>query len=624
MLQVAAETALEPVPGRGAPRAAPQHAALSHGAAGPAPPAAVTPPAGPAWPALEAAIRSAPARGAPVRRRLACFASRSTAPKTAARGARELRSDASRRRSPSSARGWRSAAEGRWWPSSASSRSRMRRGAPRWQPSPSSKLASDRSADGDPRSPDRAPRRRVRGRPRTPAPGRRRRTRPAPRCGSCPRPPRRPRPGPSPPARGGGPAARAAVRLRPRRGRVARSGRRPAPHAGPSARDSPSPAAPPLSPGGTRSWRCSQSRLDVGDRGPRTGRRRSWASPGWASRASWRSSARRSPDAGGLASRELPLPRRGDSLHAGPARSWHAAKRRSRGGRRQRWKTSRASGSAPCSPPAPPADGLPRVGPEAAQDAHIRRVLRLLLGAAAHRPLVIAMEDLHWIDKTSEECLGALVDGLAAAADPRRRDLPPGLRRRGMDRKSYVTQLALPPLSPDDSLAVLRSALARRRSGAVGPRPSSPSARRQSLLPRGAGPGLLDASGARPRPAVPATIQGVLGGRIERLPEAKRLLQTAAVIGTGRPARAPAGGRRRIGGGRARVPRPPARRGIPVRRPARAGGGLHLQARADPGGRLRRPSPRRIGAPCTPASPTRSWSWPPTPPLRARRSSPAT
>jgi predicted ATPase len=100
-----------------------------------------------------------------------------------------------------------------------------------------------------------------------------------------------------------------------------------------------------------------------------------------------------------------------------------------------------------------------------------------------------------------------------------------------MDR-SYVTQVALPPLSREDSLSVVRSV---RRADAVSDRVA------EVILEKAEGnPFFLEelsrvvdgAVESAPGPAVPDTIQEVLLARIDRLPdEPRRLLQTAAVVG---------------------------------------------------------------------------------------------
>ena len=145
----------------------------------------------------------------------------------------------------------------------------------------------------------------------------------------------------------------------------------------------------------------------------------------------------------------------------------------------------------------------------------------------------------------------------------------PGYRAPWMDR-SYVTQVALPPLSREDSLSVVRSV---RRADAVSDRVA------EVILAKAEGnpffleelSRVVDAPSefAVRRPQVPDTIQEVLLARIDRLAETpRRLLQTAAVFGQEVPLRAPPGSV----GGRARStpPRSDAPRVPPLRSPGAA------------------------------------------------------
>ena len=175
---------------------------------------------------------------------------------------------------------------------------------------------------------------------------------------------------------------------------------------------------------------------------------------------------------------------------------------------------------------------LRQVGPEQLKKRTFEALLHLLLEASRQGPIIVAVEDLHWIDKTSDEVLALLVDALATAPILLAATYRPGYEPPWLSR-SYVTQLALPRLSNDDSLAVLRSTLADRRD--------VPVAALAHLAGRGDGnPFFLEElarafdehGGQEAALAVPGTIEGVLGGRIDRLlPSDKRLLQTAAVIG---------------------------------------------------------------------------------------------
>ena len=114
-------------------------------------------------------------------------------------------------------------------------------------------------------------------------------------------------------------------------------------------------------------------------------------------------------------------------------------------------------------------------------------------------------------------------------------------------------------------------------------------------------PGAYRLAQALPSIQVPATVQAVLAARIDRLPpEEKRLLQTAAVIGTEVPLPAAPGHCRAARGGAA--PRPGASPGgrVPLRDAPVPRAGVHLQARPHPGGGLRAACSRSGGGRCMP------------------------
>jgi class 3 adenylate cyclase/predicted ATPase len=156
---------------------------------------------------------------------------------------------------------------------------------------------------------------------------------------------------------------------------------------------------------------------------------------------------------------------------------------------------------------------------------------RMVVGLSQQRPLVLEVEDLHWIDATSEAWLTQLAQQLFGVPILLLVTSRPG-SRPGWIAKSYATQLALTRLTPDDSQKVVRALLPRsERSGALV----------HDIVAKAEGnPFFLEelaqsvaAHGARHVARVlPDTIQAVLTARIDQLPRAeKRLLQLAAVIG---------------------------------------------------------------------------------------------
>ncbi|HET6369272.1 MAG TPA: AAA family ATPase [Pseudomonadales bacterium] len=155
----------------------------------------------------------------------------------------------------------------------------------------------------------------------------------------------------------------------------------------------------------------------------------------------------------------------------------------------------------------------------------------LLLAMGRRGPVVILVEDLHWVDRTSEAFLASLVERLSGAAILLLATYRPGYRPPWLDR-SYATQIALRPLGPQESLALV-SGLLPEVAGA------DPIAR--LILDKAEGnPFFLEelarvvgdhraGSGGL---EVPDTVHGVLTARIDRLAEVpKRVLQTGSVLG---------------------------------------------------------------------------------------------
>ena len=169
---------------------------------------------------------------------------------------------------------------------------------------------------------------------------------------------------------------------------------------------------------------------------------------------------------------------------------------------------------------------------------------RLLLRESQAQPLLLVFEDLHWIDAETQALLDSLVESLPTARLLLLVNYRPEYQHAWGSKISY-TQLPLDPLSPasvdellqalvgdDPSLAPLTPLLIARTEG----NPFFLEESVRTLVETGAlvgKPGAYRLAQSLPSIQVPATVQAVLAARIDRLsPEDKRLLQTAAVIGT--------------------------------------------------------------------------------------------
>jgi class 3 adenylate cyclase/tetratricopeptide (TPR) repeat protein len=154
---------------------------------------------------------------------------------------------------------------------------------------------------------------------------------------------------------------------------------------------------------------------------------------------------------------------------------------------------------------------------------------QLWLRRSRQRPLVLLVEDLHWIDPASETCLAGLAEMLSGAPMLLVGTYRPGYRPSWIDR-SYATQLALAPLGREDSLRVVRALTSDLADDAPLTRLILDKAEGNPFFLEELVHAVGEAAGG-PLP-VPDSVQGVLAARIDRLPEtAKHLLQTAAVLG---------------------------------------------------------------------------------------------
>jgi predicted ATPase/class 3 adenylate cyclase len=195
-------------------------------------------------------------------------------------------------------------------------------------------------------------------------------------------------------------------------------------------------------------------------------------------------------------------------------------------------------------------DALPADSPFLTLDPPQRRqrtldaLKRVLLRETQVQPLVLVFEDLHWLDAETQALLDSLIESLPTARLLLLVNYRPEYQH-GWGSKTYYAQLRLDPLPPasadellqallgdDASLVPLTQLLIARTEG----NPFFLEQSVRTLVETGVlvgQPGVYRLAVSLPAIQVPVTVQAVLAARIDRLPpEAKRLLQTAAVIGT--------------------------------------------------------------------------------------------
>lgn len=174
---------------------------------------------------------------------------------------------------------------------------------------------------------------------------------------------------------------------------------------------------------------------------------------------------------------------------------------------------------------------LAQLSPQARRVRTFALLRQLFLHASQQQPLVLGIENGHWLDATSEAWLLSLVEQVSRVPILLLITYRPGYQSP-WGGQSVVTQVALTPL-PSTASRVIVQAVAQVRS--------LPEWHIQEIVATAAGNPFfleeltqtaLEQDGAHPTLLIPETIQAVLTARIDRLPsETKRLVQTAAIIG---------------------------------------------------------------------------------------------
>ena len=263
-------------------------------------------------------------------------------------------------------------------------------------------------------------------------------------------------------------------------------------------------------------------------------------------------------------------------------------------------------------------------------------VKRLLLRESEVQPLVVVFEDLHWIDGETQTLLDSLVESLPAARLLLLVNYRPEYRH-GWGGKTYYRQLRIDPLPPESADELLEALLGP--DAALGPlkrllverTEANPLFLEESVRTLVETGSLAGERGAYrlTRPVehltIPATVQAILAARIDRLdPEAKRLLQAAAVIGTDVPLRccsplptrrsprcAPSSPDSRR---RSSCTRPGSFRILSTRSSTRSRTRWRTRGCSTTGGaRFTPASPTPLSGSCPSASPSRPSGWPTTP-----------
>ncbi len=168
---------------------------------------------------------------------------------------------------------------------------------------------------------------------------------------------------------------------------------------------------------------------------------------------------------------------------------------------------------------------------------------RQFVRAAERRPIVVVWEDLHWVDRATEEFIAALADSLAAHRSLMILTYRPGYAPPISDRL-FHTRLTLAALSPADSVTMalgllsaselpetLQALLVRRTEGNPFFVEEVLRSFQEAGVVRREGDRLVVARDLDAL-VVPATIEEVIRARIQKVSDASRqVLEVASVIG---------------------------------------------------------------------------------------------
>ena len=186
---------------------------------------------------------------------------------------------------------------------------------------------------------------------------------------------------------------------------------------------------------------------------------------------------------------------------------------------------------------------LAGMDPQLKRSRTFEAVVRLLLTEAAREPLMLIVEDLHWLDDESQALLDLLVDSMAGARLLLLINFRPEYRLR-WGNQTYARLIRLDPLGHDKADEMLSAMLGETGSllplkrliiETTGGTPFFMEETVQALFDEGA----LVRSGVRVKLVkplaslrIPPTVQTILAARIDRLRnDEKALLQTLAVLG---------------------------------------------------------------------------------------------
>jgi predicted ATPase/class 3 adenylate cyclase len=192
---------------------------------------------------------------------------------------------------------------------------------------------------------------------------------------------------------------------------------------------------------------------------------------------------------------------------------------------------------------------LAQFDPQLRRRRTFEAITQLLLRESLNQPVLLMVEDLHWLDSETQAWLSLFSDRVATARLLLLVNYRPEFQHT-WGSKTYYSQLRLDPLGPEEAHALLTALLGDHAAlqplkpfilAKTAGNPFFMEEMVQTLVDQGVlrrnpagGMQLVSpvTSSALAALQLPPTVQGVLAARIDRLPaEEKALLQTLAVLG---------------------------------------------------------------------------------------------
>jgi len=179
--------------------------------------------------------------------------------------------------------------------------------------------------------------------------------------------------------------------------------------------------------------------------------------------------------------------------------------------------------------PVPEASPVRRLPPPRRQSRTVEALVSLALALAARRPLLLVVEDAHWLDPSTHELVARLVDGCPSAPVLALVSARPGFASP-WSQAEHVTRIPLGRLTRPKARALVE--------GVAGSARLSPELVAQVLARTDGVPlfaeeltrALVEADHPSAT-AIPATLQESLAARLDRLGGAKAIAQVASVLG---------------------------------------------------------------------------------------------